>query len=68
MDEYLASTREPVGSRNVFGQTPDPLPSTKATGEGPRREDQRAAGPLAIALFLVCAAGLLIGALAYMVL
>lgn len=64
VDEYLASTREPVGSHNLFRETPDRSeqvePRTRAGG----RDEVAPGEPAAIMLYLVCVALLLIAVLA----
>jgi hypothetical protein len=61
IDEYLASTREPVGSGNLFRERPDQSePPARAGG----RDEVAPAKPTAIMLYLVCVAVLLIAALA----
>ena len=61
MEQYVASTRDPIGSRNVFEETENPsehLPTR-------RDEADLGHGTSGIALYLACVAGLLIAALAY---
>jgi hypothetical protein len=65
IDEYLASTREPVGSRNLFRETPDQSEQVEEPRAGAGGRDEAApAEPAAIILYLVCLAVLLIAALA----
>ena len=59
MDEYLASTREPVGLRNAFGETP--LPVRQAPPSKPEHDSSAAA----MAILLVCITGVLVTALTY---
>jgi hypothetical protein len=62
MDEYLDSTREPIGSRNLFQEAPDQ--SEKAGARAGRRDEAASAEPSAIILYFICVAVLLIAALA----
>jgi hypothetical protein len=66
MDEYLASTREPVVSRSILDEGPSRSPETKAHGRRSDLEGGASAEPSAMALYLICVAGLLVAALAYM--
>ena len=63
IEEYLASTREPVGSRNLFRETLDQAEQAEPPASAARRE-VAPAEPAAIILYLVCVAVLLIAALA----
>jgi hypothetical protein len=64
IDEYLASTREPVGSRNLFRETPDQSEQAEPRAGAGGRDEAAPAEPAAITLYLVCVAVLLIAALA----
>ena len=64
IDEYLASTREPVGSRNLFRETPDQSEQAGPRARAGDRDEVASAQPVAIILYLVCVALLLIAALA----
>ena len=64
MEEYLASTREPVGSRNLFRETPDQSEQADARVRAVGRDEVASAQPAAIMLYLICVAVLLIAALA----
>jgi hypothetical protein len=64
IDEYLASTREPVGSRNLFRETPDQSEHPESRAGAAYRDEVAWAKPAAIMLYLICAAVLLIVALA----
>jgi hypothetical protein len=64
IDEYLASTREPVGSRNLFRETPDQSEQVEPRAGAGGRDEAAPAEPAAIILYLVCLAVLLIAALA----
>ena len=59
MDEYLASTREPVGLRNAFGETP--LPVRQAPPSKPEHDSSAAA----MAILLICLTGVLVTAITY---
>lgn len=65
MEQYVASTRDPIGSRNVFQETENPsehLPTRRDEadlGHGTSGESS------AMAIYLACVAGLLIAALVY---
>ena len=59
MDEYLDSTREPVGSCNAFGELPSPA---RQTPPSKLKHDSSAA---AMAILLVCITGVLVAALTY---
>ena len=65
IEEYVSSTREPVGARNLFRETPDP----SEQAEPRSREDDLDRVPLnepsAMTLNLVCVAALLIAALVF---
>jgi hypothetical protein len=62
IDEYLDSMREPVGSRNLFRETPEQ--AEKAGAHARRRDEVASAEPSAMMLYLICVAVLLIAALA----
>ena len=64
MDEYLASTREPIGSRNLFRETPDQSEQAEARGRAGSRDEVASAEPTAIVFYLICVAALLAAALA----
>ena len=64
IDEYMASTREPVGSRNLFRETPDQSEQAEPRARSGGRDEVAPAQPAAIILYLVCVAVLLIAALA----
>ena len=64
IDEYLASTREPVGSRNLFRETPDQSEQAEPPARADGRDKVASAEPAAIMVYLVCLAVLLIAALA----
>jgi hypothetical protein len=64
IDEYLASTREPVGSRNLFRETPDQSDQAGPRARTRGRDEVASAEPAAIMLYLICVAVLLIAALA----
>ena len=64
IDEYLASTREPVGSGNLFRETPDQSDQAEPRARAGGRDEVPSAEPSAILLYLVCVAVLLIAALA----
>jgi hypothetical protein len=64
IDEYLASTREPLGSRNLFRETPDQTEQAERRAGAGGRDEAAPAEPAAIILYLVCVAVLLIAALA----
>ena len=59
MDEYLDSTREPVGSRNAFGAIPSP--ARQARPSKPKHDSSAAA----MAILLVCITDVLVAALTY---
>ena len=59
MHEYLASTREPVGLRNAFGETPSPV------RQAPPSEPKHDSSAAAMAILLVCITGVLVAALSY---
>ena len=59
MDEYLDATRESIGSRNVFGETP--LPARQAPPSKSRHDSSAAA----MAILLIAITGVLIAALTY---
>ena len=59
MDEYLASTREPVGLRNVFGEIPSPV------RQAPLSKPEHDSSAAAMAILLVCITGVLVAALTY---
>jgi hypothetical protein len=65
MEDYLASTREPVGSRNLFRETPDQAEQAERRA----REEGFDRAPLnessAMTLYLLCVAVLLIAALVF---
>ena len=63
IDEYVASTREPVGSRNLFRETPDKSGQVEARRRTRSREEVASAEPSAMMLYLICVAVLLIVAL-----
>ena len=63
IDEYLASTREPVGWRNLFRETPDQSEQAEPRARARGRDEVARAEPAAIILYLVCVAVLLIAAL-----
>jgi hypothetical protein len=65
VEEYLASTREPVGSRNLFRETPDQAEQVerRAREEGLDRVPLNESS--AMTLYLVCVAVLLIVALVF---
>ena len=63
MEEYVASTREPVGSRNAFEETPSR--SNQSLGMRADAGGRGSSEPSAIAIYLVCIAALLVAALAY---
>ena len=64
VEEYLASTREPVGSRNLFREMPDQTEQAERRAGAGGRDEAAPAEPAAILLYLVCVAVLLIVALA----
>jgi hypothetical protein len=64
IDEYLASTREPVGSRNLFREPPDQSEQAELRARARGGDEVAQAEPAAIILYLVCVAVLLIAALA----
>ncbi len=59
MDEYLDSTREPVGSRNAFEETRSP--ARQALPSEPKHDSSAAA----MAILLICITGVLVTALTY---
>ena len=59
MHEYLASTREPVGLRNAFGETSSPA------RQAPPSEPKHDSSTAAMAILLICITGVLITALTY---
>lgn len=65
IEEYVASTREPLGSQNLFRETPDqseqaePRPREEGFDRVTLNESS------AMTLYLVCVAVLLIAALAF---
>jgi hypothetical protein len=64
IDKYLASTREPVGSRNLFRETAD---QSEQAEPHPRKAGLARVAlseSSAITLYLVCVAVLLVAALA----
>ena len=63
IDEYVASTREPVGSRNVFREAPDQSEQAEARVRTRSRDEVASAEPWAMMLYLICVAVLLIVAL-----
>jgi hypothetical protein len=65
MEEYLASTREPVGSRNLFRETPDQLEQTDPRARETDFDRTTSTESSAMTLYLVCAAALLIAALVF---
>ena len=64
IDEYMASTREPVGSRNLFRETPDQSEQAESRDRSGGRDEVAPAQPAAIIPYLVCVGLLLIAALA----
>ena len=64
IDEYVASTREPVGSSNLFRETPDQSEQAEPRARTRSRNEVASAEPAAIMLYLACVAALLIAALA----
>jgi len=64
LGKYLASTREPVGSRNLFRETPDQSEQVEPRAGAGGRDEAAPAEPAAIILYLVCVVVLLIAALA----
>lgn len=64
MDEYLDSTREPVGSRNLFRETPDQSEQAEARSSRKRRDEVASLDSTAITLYLVFVAVLVVVALA----
>ncbi|HJT15141.1 MAG TPA: hypothetical protein VJ790_21135 [Dongiaceae bacterium] len=64
IDEYMASTREPVGSRDLFRETPVRSQQANAGARAGGRDEVVSARPSAIMLYLLCMAVLLIAALA----
>jgi hypothetical protein len=64
IDEYLASTREPVGSGNLFRETPDQSEQAEPRARARGRDNVASAEPSAVLLYLVGVALLLIFALA----
>lgn len=65
IEEYVSLTREPVGSRNLFRETPDqaeqaePRPGEEGFDRVPLNESS------AMTVYLVCVAVLVIAALAF---
>ena len=59
MDEYLDSTRESIGSRNVFGETPSPA------RQAPPSQAKHDSSAAAMAILLISITGVLIAALTY---
>ena len=59
MHEYLDSTREPVGSRNVFEET------RSRARQAPASEPKHDSSVAAMAILLICITGVLIAALTY---
>lgn len=65
VEEYVASTREPVGSHNVFRETPDQSEQAEPRAREPGFDRVTLNEPSAMTLYLVCLAALLIAALAF---
>lgn len=65
VEEYVASTREPVGSQNVFRETPDQSEQAEPRAREPGLGRVTLNEPSAMTLYLVCLAALLIAALAF---
>jgi hypothetical protein len=65
VDEYVASTCAPVGSRHLFRETPDQSEQGEARTRAEGRDEAASAEPSAIMLYIVCVAALLIAALAF---
>jgi hypothetical protein len=63
IDEYLASTREPVGSRDLFRETPDQSDQAESRQREAGFDRVTSTETSAMTLYLVCVAALLIAVL-----
>jgi hypothetical protein len=65
IEEYVTSTREPLGSRDLFRETPDQSEQARPRAREAGFDRVTLNESSAMTLYLVCVAALLIAALAF---